>query len=208
MLRSDAGRGQSAVAATEGAEIAVDSQLHVLKADVDAELENARASFHDLLDAMSPNLRRQPSNGTKWSNEELLFHMMFGYMILWSLIWLVKFFGRMPMKVSVIFAAALNFLTGPFNTANFLGSRFGARVYPYDRMGAKFDRVVKSLHRRVYRRKRSRLAQADVLSVRWDPFFKERMTLADVYHYPAQHFEFHRRQLSGDLSVGEITGKP
>ena len=95
------------VAATEGAEIAVDSQLHVLKADVDAELENARASFHDLLDAMSPNLRRQPSNGTKWSNEELLFHMMFGYMILWSLIWLVKFFGRMPMKVSVIFGDSL-----------------------------------------------------------------------------------------------------
>lgn len=208
MLRSDAGRGQSAVAATEGAEIAVDSQLHVLKADVDAELENARASFHDLLDAMSPNLRRQPSNGTKWSNEELLFHMMFGYMILWSLIWLVKFFGRMPMKVSVIFAAALNFLTGPFNTANFLGSRFGARVYPYDRMGAKFDRVVKSLHRRLTAESAAALRRQMCFPVRWDPFFKERMTLADVYHYPAQHFEFHRRQLSGDLSVGEITGKP
>jgi hypothetical protein len=32
--------------------------------------------------------------------------------------------------------------------------------------------------------------------VRWDPFFKPVMTLADVYHYPTQHFEFHRRQLT------------
>ena len=26
------------------------------------------------------------------------------------------------------------------------------------------------------------------------------MTLADVYHYPTQHFDFHRRQLSGPLA--------
>jgi hypothetical protein len=32
--------------------------------------------------------------------------------------------------------------------------------------------------------------------VKWDPFFRDRMTLADVYHYPFQHFEFHGRQLS------------
>jgi hypothetical protein len=32
--------------------------------------------------------------------------------------------------------------------------------------------------------------------VRWDPFFKEFMTVADIYHYPSQHFDFHRRQLT------------
>jgi hypothetical protein len=30
----------------------------------------------------------------------------------------------------------------------------------------------------------------------WDPFFTSYMTLADVYRYPALHFEHHRRQLS------------
>ena len=29
-----------------------------------------------------------------------------------------------------------------------------------------------------------------------DPYFKAYMTLADVYHYPTQHFEHHRRQLT------------
>jgi hypothetical protein len=32
--------------------------------------------------------------------------------------------------------------------------------------------------------------------MRWDPFFKDTMTLADVYHFPTQHFEFHRRPLT------------
>lgn len=187
----------------------MDSQLQVLKADIDAELKRARTSFHQLLDAMPPQLRREPSSGTKWSNEELLFHMMFGYMILWSLIWLVKLFGRMPLKVSVVFSAVLNSLNSPFNAANYWGSKLGARVYPYDRMAPKFDRVVKSLRRRLETEHATALRRQMCFPVRWDPFFKERMTLADVYHYPTQHFEFHRRQLSGEAGgVAEITGKP
>ena len=31
---------------------------------------------------------------------------------------------------------------------------------------------------------------------RWDPFFMDFMTLADVYRYPTQHFDFHRQQLT------------
>ena len=31
---------------------------------------------------------------------------------------------------------------------------------------------------------------------RWDPFFKDYMTLEDVYRYPGQHFDFHKRQLT------------
>jgi hypothetical protein len=158
--------------------------------------------------SMSPDLRRQPSNGTKWSNEELLFHMMFGYMIMWSLIWLVKIFGRAPIKVSVAFAAVLNSLAGPFNAANFWGARFGARVYPYERMAAKFDRVLNSLRRRLAGEGIAALRRQMCFPVRWDPFFKERMTLADVYHYPIQHFEFHRGQLSGAGGIDEIAGKP
>jgi len=30
----------------------------------------------------------------------------------------------------------------------------------------------------------------------WDPYFRETMTILDVYHYGTQHFEHHRRQLT------------
>ena len=29
-----------------------------------------------------------------------------------------------------------------------------------------------------------------------NPYFKDVMTVADVYHYPTQHYEHHRRQLT------------
>jgi hypothetical protein len=30
----------------------------------------------------------------------------------------------------------------------------------------------------------------------WDPYFRDVMTVADVYHYGTQHFEYHRQQLT------------
>jgi hypothetical protein len=174
----------------------VGAQIQSVKDAVDAELEAARVSFHELLVAMSPDELRKPSNGTKWNNEELLFHMLFGYIILWSLIWLVKLFGRLPMSINVLFAALLNFMTGPFNLMNYLGSRLGARIYDHRRMGAKFDRVTASLQRRMAGESEQSLGRQMSFPVKWDPFFKRQMTLADVYHYPKQHFDFHRRQLS------------
>jgi hypothetical protein len=38
--------------------------------------------------------------------------------------------------------------------------------------------------------------RSTVFPTRWDPFFKSKMSLSDVYHYPTQHFEFHKRQLT------------
>jgi hypothetical protein len=39
---------------------------------------------------------------------------------------------------------------------------------------------------------------------RWDPFFREFMTLADLYRFPTQHFDFHHAQLTlPDTPVGD-----
>ena len=50
------------------------------------EMEQARNSFRQLLnDASSASLRRR-SNGTRWTNRQLLFHMLFGYLIVRTLL--------------------------------------------------------------------------------------------------------------------------
>ena len=174
----------------------MDDEIQVIKDNVSTELETARRSFARLLDAMTADDLSRPSSGTRWTNEELLFHMLFGYLILWSLIWIVKIFGRLPMRVSALFAALLNRLTGPFNLLNYIGSVMGAKIYDHRRMSPKFDRVAASLQRRVAAESDRSLLLQMCFPVRWDPFFKREMTLADLYHYPTQHFEFHRRQLS------------
>ena len=34
--------------------------------------------------------------------------------------------------------------------------------------------------------------------VGWDPYFTDVMTVRDVYHYPTQHYDHRRRQLTLD----------
>lgn len=163
------------------------------------EMDNAKTTFHHLLDAAdSADLRRR-SNGTTWTNEQLLFHMLFGYLIVRALLILVRVFSRLPAPVSRGFAAVLNFGTTPFNTVNYWGSRCGALTFNHCRMGPKLDRVIESLQRRLRRESAADLARSMSYPTRWDPFFKTTMTLADVYHFPTQHFDFHRQQLSGPL---------
>ena len=71
--------------------------------------------------ATASDLRRR-SDGTRWNNRQLLFHMLFGYMIVRRLLPLVRFFGRQPGRVSQTFATVLNSASKPFHLVNYLGS--------------------------------------------------------------------------------------
>ena len=93
-------------------------------------------------------------------------------------------------------AALLNAGTAPFNYVNYLGSRIGGRILGPAAMVRWFDRVTNWLGRWLLRESDRTLARGMHYPTRWDPFFKDFMTLADIYHYPTQHFVWHRRQLS------------
>jgi hypothetical protein len=69
-------------------------------------------------------------------------------------------------------------------------------VLPRRALGALFERVVRSLHRRLDTETEDDLSRSMRFPTRWDPFFHETMALADVYHFPTQHFDFHRDQLT------------
>ena len=51
-----------------------------------ADLERARVTFHQLLAAAGPDDWDAPTRGTRWTNEQLLFHMVFGYMVVQRLL--------------------------------------------------------------------------------------------------------------------------
>jgi hypothetical protein len=159
------------------------------------ELRQRRATFHAILDSSTAGELLQPSNGTRWNNEELVFHMLFGYIVVVALIRMIKVLGLLPRPVTKPFALLLNASMRPFNAINYWGSHLGAKVYNHRRMGPKFDRVAASLATILDRTSEASLSRGMHYPTRWDPFFKEYMTLADVFHYPTQHFDFHQRQL-------------
>ena len=164
-----------------------------------SDLDRARVAFHQLLaDAERQDAWTKPTRGTRWTNEQLLFHMVFGYMVVQRLLILVKVFGRLPNAASRTFARTLNAATTPFDVINYYGSCAAALVYNRHRMGAKMDRVVASLQRRLARESDEALSRGMHFPTRWDPFFKDYMTLEDVYVFPGQHFDFHKRQLTID----------
>ena len=167
------------------------------------ELRRVRVTFRHLIEEASPADLARASSGTRWTNQQLLFHMLFGYLITRALIVLAEMFARLPARASRVFAGLLNAATGPFDRVNYLGSRAGSRVFPRRRLAGKLDRVTVALERRLRTETSAWLSSGMHYPVRWDPFFKDFMTLADIYHYPTQHFDFHQRQLTLGQSSAE-----
>lgn len=152
--------------------------------------------LEDLLARVGDVELRRPSAGTRWTNEELLFHMVFGYMVVRRLLPLVKLFGHLPSSFNSAFARLLNSGTRPFDWVNYWGSRAAARVYNRRRMARKLRRLTANLTVRLGKESEHSLALRMAFPTRWDPFFAAEMTVADVYAYPRRHFDFHAQQLS------------
>jgi hypothetical protein len=173
-----------------------DPPAAVDRAAVRAEMEQARHEFRRLVADATPADLRRPSEGTRWTNRQLLFHMMFGYLIVRALLVLVRVFGLLPDGASKTFARLLDSARKPFDLINYLGSCAGARIIPARRMPGMLDCVIAALQRHLEREPGPALRRGMHYPTTWDPFFADYMTLADIYHYPTQHFRFHQRQLT------------
>jgi hypothetical protein len=165
------------------------------RAAIADEMDDALARLHVLLADAGPADLRRRSDGTAWSNEQLLFHMVFGYLVVRTLLPLVRLMGRLPAPVGRGWAALLNSATRPFHVVNYWGSVGGARVFDRARMGRLADRTIAALQRSLAREPEAALHRGMPFPSGWDPYFGY-LTLAEVYRYATRHFEHHRRQLT------------
>ena len=85
---------------------------------------------------------------------------------------------------------------GPFHVINYVSSVVGSLSCDHRRMGARMDRTVAALHRRLERESAASLGRGMPYPPGWDPFFHDWMTRADLYRCPPQHYDFHRAQLT------------
>jgi hypothetical protein len=158
-------------------------------------MDDALTRLHALLASANAEDLRRPSRGTRWTNEQLLFHMVFGYVLVRTLLPLVHLVSRLPAPVGRGWAALLDSATRPFHVINYWGSVGAARVFNHARMGPLADRTMAALQRRLAREPEAALHRGMPFPPRWDPYFGY-LTLAEVYRYPTRHFEHHRRQLT------------
>jgi len=160
------------------------------------DFERVRVAFRVLLDGAAADELRRRSNGTRWTNRQLLFHMLLGFLIMRALLALARLVAWLPDGVGRGWAKLLNAGTKPFDVVNFAGSWLGGSVMPRKAMVGLCDRTIAALHRRLDQESESGLGKGMPYPTRWDPFFREFMTIADLYRFPVQHFDFHAEQLS------------
>ena len=146
------------------------------------EMERARLTFSDLVRQAAPADMRRRSNGTRWTNRQLLFHMLFGYLIVRTLMPLVHGFGHLPAGWSRRFAAALDAGRRPFHLINYLGSCGGGQVLPRAATTALMDRTIRVLQRKLSSETEQSLALTMHFPISWDPYFRGTMSVFDVYH--------------------------
>src|SRR5690242_17795225 len=96
--------------------------------DVHTELDGARTVFRRLVESATDAELRRASEGTRWTNEELLFHMLLGYLIVRPLLVIASVTSRLPADASRRFAALLDAATPLFHEVNYRGSCVGARL--------------------------------------------------------------------------------
>ncbi len=164
------------------------------RAAVSREMEQARLAFETLTVAATPADLGRRAHNTRWTNRQLLFHQVFGYLIVRTLMPLVHTLGRLGW--SRRFSAALNAMRRPFHVINYLGSCAGAFFLTPNTMIRLMNRTIAALQRRLAAEPEQDLSLTMRFPPGWDPYFQSTMTVLDVYHYGTLHFDHHRHQLS------------
>jgi hypothetical protein len=163
---------------------------------IEAELSRVEADFAQLAARASRSDLRRRSRGTRWTNRQLLYHLVFGYLIVRTLMPLVHVLGHWGH--SRTFAALLNAARRPFHVINYLGSWAGGSIVPPATMVTLLRRTLQALRRGLSRETELTLALTMHFPTGWDPYFRPQMSVRDVYHYGTEHYDHHRRQLTLD----------
>jgi DinB superfamily len=174
-----------------GAPFDLEAQRTQLKAD----LKLASQEFHTLIGSLSEEAWTQPSHNSGWTNSQVLFHILLGFILVRPLALLLILFGHLPAVCSKVFAAILNLATPLFDQVNAIGPRMGARWLGRAGIIRKFDRVYDGLFMQLDSFEPRHWKLTMCYPTRWDPRFQTEMRLEDVFRFPIAHLRHHRAQL-------------
>jgi hypothetical protein len=76
--------------------------------------------------------------------------MTLGFLILSALVNITLLFDRLPKSWSKTFSGVLNASTRPFIWIDVLGPRVGAKIFPQESLGRKYDKAHASLLKKVH----------------------------------------------------------
>lgn len=156
-----------------------------LAADFRAIIESANAHELDL-----------PSAGTRWTNRQLLFHLVLGQNVALSGIPLCGLFSRLPPSVARNWSRLLDACAGPYNWVNWVGSAAAGRVLKPQAMVRMMDRTTGTIVGWYDRTDGEALRRGMTIPASWDPYFTSWMDRRDIFEWAPKHYRHHRAQLT------------
>ena len=148
-----------------------------------------------MANALSERAWAMPSHNPRWTNGQLVFHVLLGFILVPPLARLFVVFGHLPRVCSRAWATILNLATPLFNRINAIGPRAGARLLGRAGILRQFDRVHRRMLARLDRTRARDWTRTMHYPTRWDPRLRADMHLADLFRYPIDHLRHHRSQM-------------
>jgi hypothetical protein len=160
-----------------------------------AELLAAHREFHVMAADVSEQAWVESSHNPGWTNGQVLFHVLLGFILVLPLARLLVLFGHLPRVLGSIFAGLLNLATPLFHRINALGPRAAARTLGRDSVIRRFDQVHAAILTRLAKVRPNQWDLMMPYPARWDPRFRRDMRLEDLFLYPVSHLRHHRSQI-------------
>lgn len=159
--------------------------------------------FSRILAAAEPDGLDAATDGTRWTNRQLLFHMLLGQEITRTFIPMIGGFSRLPPSASKVWSAVLGSVSGPYNWVNWAGAVAGARVLSLGRMRRMMDTATSRIVAWYDHADDRGLSRGMSVPPSWDPYFLPWMDRRDLLGWAPKHYRHHRRQLTLPLPSSE-----
>lgn len=151
------------------------------------ELNHTREAFHALADTLSLDDWQQPSLNPAWTVGALTYHITVALQFLPEDAWMIRHAPWMPQPPEWL-----------FHHFNEWYTRRGGRKYTPQTVTQAYDKA----HRRVTELLKTidpSEWQKSASYPGWDPLLDGTVTLEDLFHYPAKHFEYHAAEIRESL---------
>lgn len=163
---------------------------------VRADLEWIARDYLSILTTLSADELDLPTNGTTWTNRQLLFHMLLGQLITRMVIIVMGAFSRLPAGASRAWARGMAAATPLYNRLNWFGAVVGGRLFTLTRMGRTMEAVTRKILRFYANAEPSDLGRGMTIPPSWDPYFSTWMDRAELMTWAPKHYRHHRSQLT------------
>lgn len=163
------------------------------KQQLEAEIEETRRRFHQLLASIPDSAFDQPSNNPAWTIGELLYHMSIAPRLMVADVAMIL---RRPFLLTLL---PKLFPEQLFHWLNARLTRFGARHLNRQFLANEYDKA----HERILQTFRS-LDEADLQKSvhypNWDPLLSGEVTLAYLFGYIKRHFDSHAADIQSTIA--------